>query len=216
MRRAIWSRNGTSSAKIAPVAGALKIAATPAAAPATSNVRWSAPRNAAGRRRWIMAPRADPPYIDGPSRPIGPPMPSVVTAAAIRPMNARGRSGYSGSWNARRYSSDVADDAPLPRARRRIADRARPAPGATAPTHSDPSITRSYANSTTTYSKNRTTSPVIDPVIAANSTTSRERRTRSRNSSLRMSNDGGRQPIIILRSDTTAQCRRRRPPQPVS
>ena len=78
------SRYGTSSAKIAPVAGALKIAATPAAAPATSSVRWSLPRNGCGSRRWIIAPSAEPPYIDGPSSPSAPPDPSVATDAAIR------------------------------------------------------------------------------------------------------------------------------------
>ena len=43
MRRARSSWNGTSIAKIAPVAGALKIAAMPAAAPATSSRLGSAP-----------------------------------------------------------------------------------------------------------------------------------------------------------------------------
>jgi hypothetical protein len=84
IRRARSSRYGTSRAKIAPVAGALKIAATPAAAPATSSVRWSLPRNGAGSFRWMSEPIAEPPYSDGPSRPSAPPEPRVVIDAAIR------------------------------------------------------------------------------------------------------------------------------------
>ena len=48
---------GTSSANTAPVAGALKIAATPAAAPATRRTRRSAPRNALGKS--LLEVRAD-------------------------------------------------------------------------------------------------------------------------------------------------------------
>ena len=55
-RRASSSWYGTSIAKIAPVAGALKIAATPAAAPATISKRRSASRKSRGRRRWVCDP----------------------------------------------------------------------------------------------------------------------------------------------------------------
>ena len=60
IRRARSPRYGTSSANTAPVAGALKIADTPAAAPATSSTRRSASRNGRGNRRWMADPIVEP------------------------------------------------------------------------------------------------------------------------------------------------------------
>ena len=51
---------GTSSENTAPVAGALKIAATPAAAPAVSSTRWSPSVNKRGNRRRMNAPIDEP------------------------------------------------------------------------------------------------------------------------------------------------------------
>ncbi len=63
---------GTSNAKTAPVAGALKIAATPAtpaAAPATSKIYWSALGTRRAKRRWTKAPIDAPRYCDRPALP---------------------------------------------------------------------------------------------------------------------------------------------------
>ena len=54
MRLAVSSRNGTSRAKMAPVAGVLKMAATPAAAPATMSTFTSVSRNS--RRNRVCRP----------------------------------------------------------------------------------------------------------------------------------------------------------------
>ena len=146
----------------------------------------------------MNAPMADPPYSDGPSRPIAPPIPSVAIAAMMRPIKARGRSGYSESWNARRYSSEVAGDAPLPTIRRMSAAATSPRPGAMAANQSGPCRSLSKATSATTYSKKRTPSPVIAPVTAASNTTSRDRRTRLRSSPVRISKEAGIITVIAL------------------
>ena len=57
---ALSSWYGTSSAKTAPVAGALKIAATPAAAPATSSTRLSAREKKRWNLSWTERPMLDP------------------------------------------------------------------------------------------------------------------------------------------------------------
>src|SRR6056297_1192864 len=125
-----------------------------------------------------MAPSADPPYIDGPSRPIAPPEPSDTTAAAMRDTNARNRNGYSESWKLRKYSSDVAGDAPPPKYFRISDDPIRPSVGTIRPHLQSASSSAWKSSSTTTYSKYRTNTPVIAPVTAASNTTSRDRLTR--------------------------------------
>jgi len=60
MRRARSSWYGTSRAKIAPVAGALKMAATPAAAPATNSTRRLLPAVKRGKRRCRNEPKYEP------------------------------------------------------------------------------------------------------------------------------------------------------------
>ena len=78
--RAVNDRSTTSRAKNTPARGALKTAATPAAAPAATNVllRRSDIRNALA----IVDPIADPICTIGPSRPADPPEP-IVNADAI-------------------------------------------------------------------------------------------------------------------------------------
>ena len=79
-------------------------------------------------------------------------------------------------------------------------------PGAIAPNHNGASNTRSSITSVTTYSKNRTSSPVRAPVTAARSTTSRDRRTRWRNSWVRASKLVARN-RSTLRVHTKRHCR---------
>ena len=59
--------------------------------------------------------------------PTAPPLRSVATDAIKRATSARGRRRYAGSWNARRYSSAVAGDAPPPTNRRISAAATMPA-----------------------------------------------------------------------------------------
>ena len=87
---------------MAPVAGALKMAATPAAAPATIRTRRLLPWVKRGKRVWRNDPIDDPRYNEPPSSPIAPPNPAVAMAASIRPGNSRIGNGSSGSWNALR------------------------------------------------------------------------------------------------------------------
>ena len=95
---------------------------------------------------------------------------------------------------------------PRHRLKRRInAADTRPIAGAVALHHSGASSTRTYSSSTR-YSKPRTARPVTTPVKAASRITSRERRTSSRSSSLRTSNESGRRALIIRRRHTWAQC----------
>ena len=61
-----------------------------------------------------MSPTLAPRYNEGPSRPIGAPLPRVAIPAIIRASSGRNVSLYSGSWNACRYSSAVAGDASGP------------------------------------------------------------------------------------------------------
>ena len=60
LRRATSARYGTSMANRAPVAGALKMAATPAAAPATSRSLASSREKKRAKRRWAVDPITEP------------------------------------------------------------------------------------------------------------------------------------------------------------
>ena len=73
-------------AKIAPVAGALKMAATPAAAPATMSTLALLPVRKRRRRVVATEPMVPPSRIDVPSSPIAPPVPRVARA----PINLKG------------------------------------------------------------------------------------------------------------------------------
>ena len=123
---------GTSSANTAPVAGALKIAATPAAAPATISVRRSADRNRRRARRCVRRRRSwRRCTATGPRVPSARRTPSVATAATMRPANARqpelvARLMEAAKVLVRRRRGDAAADPPT----RRPAPRAGRRPGA--------------------------------------------------------------------------------------
>ena len=100
LRCAKSSAKGTSIAKSAPVAGALKIAATPAAAPAVMSTRLSTGRNSQPMRRCTNVPTVPPAKIESPSSPIAPPKPIVSIDASTPPGPDRTSMSWSGSWNA--------------------------------------------------------------------------------------------------------------------
>ena len=100
LRCAKSSANGTSIANSAPVAGALKIAAIPAAAPAVINTLRSTGRNSQRMRCCTNVPMVPPAKIDRPSRPIAPPKPIVSIEARTPPGPVRGSRSWSGSWKA--------------------------------------------------------------------------------------------------------------------
>ena len=87
--RALIDTSSSSSAKARPPMGALKVAATAAAAPAPSRVmRW---RTGMATTRPIMEPKAEPICTIGPSRPAEPPLPRVTAVATALAMTTTGR-----------------------------------------------------------------------------------------------------------------------------
>ena len=151
-------------AKITPVAGALKMAATPTAAPATMSTLALFPVRK--RRSHVVAtePMVPPSRIEVPSRPIAPPVPRVARA----PINLKG-SGRAGStsvlsWYACRYASLV-DESVWPR-RTAIWVIASPAVGMVTATQSGASRNQSSPTSTA-CSKPTTAKPVRVPTAAA-------------------------------------------------
>ena len=211
IRRARSPRYGTSSANTAPVAGALKIAATPAAAPATRRTRRSAPRIGLRRARWqVPADRRarvqrrafethrptgaqrrdgghDPPGVRPPIKAVG----RVVERVEV--LVGRGRG-----------------DAAADEAARRRARRAARCQACTAISHSGRSSTFSNITSTTRRSNPATISPVVAPVIAASSSTWCERE-RSVRSSSRCAADRRRSRIFMSTRGSTPRQVARRP-----
>ena len=169
IRLAVSSWKGTSMAKIAPVAGVLKMAATPAAAPATISTFMSTASNQRRNRVCKAVPMAAPMYMEGPSKPMAPPIPNVAAAASTRPATGWRSSRRPGSWKLWMYSSEVAGLAPRATQRNEIAASVKPTSGA----HTCTATGRSYNLSSmcwaTTQSNPATASPVSAPVTAARS-----------------------------------------------
>ena len=119
-----------------------------------------------GRSTVLRDPSVRRSQVSRSRRPSAPPVPGVRVDAR-------------GSWNAMRYSSAVAGEAPRPMPRSASAATARPASGASAMVHSGRSSRRSSPR-VTIVSNPATPRPVATPTIAARSNTSRDRRMRSR------------------------------------
>ena len=98
--REVVRDTGTSIANSAPVAGALKIAATPAAAPAVISTLRSTGRNSQPIRCCTNVPTVPPAKIESPSRPIAPPNPIVSDRREHPAGPGRTSRSWSGSWKA--------------------------------------------------------------------------------------------------------------------
>ena len=172
MCRAKSSWYGTSRANTAPVAGALKIAATPAAAPATSSTRRSAsPERSGGAPLQVRRRSRRRCTATGPPGPSARPSRAWPGRPAMRAdERPHAERGAAGRGRRCRYSSAVAGDAPPPidapqRQRDQQADTGQ---------HGDEprrqlAATRSKRTSTTSRSKPATNRPVTAPVTAASS-----------------------------------------------
>ena len=159
----------------------MKIAAIPAAAPATSRRFGSAAPNSRWKRRGATEPMVAPRYIEGPSRPSAPPLPNVATAAIRRCTRSRSRSGAS------RYASEVDGESPRPGPRSQRFATTSPTPGAKASSHSGRCAT-AWSNTPLRVRRSNpaTAKPVTAPTSAAATTTWRDRPARPSNWSRRL------------------------------